>query len=110
MLLPIRIIMADDHELFRDGFAGMIKENQDMELVDQAPNGAFLVRQVEQLRPDVVVTDIKMETMDGVDATRIICKQFPGTRVIGLSVYDTPGRIREMLDAGAIGYLNKNAT
>ena len=109
-MVPIRIIMADDHEIFREGFAAMFRNHPEIELVDQASNGKFLIAQVEQHRPDIVITDIQMDGMDGIEATRIICQRFPSIAVIAMSMYDDNYTIMEMLKAGAVGYLVKNAS
>ncbi len=109
MSVPIRIIMADDHEIFRDGFAAMFRNNKEIELVDQASNGAFLVALVTKHKPDVVLTDIQMDNMDGIEATKIIRKRFPEIPVIAMSMHEDNYSIMEMLKAGAIGYLVKNA-
>jgi len=109
MTTPIRIVMADDHEIFRDGFAAMFRNRQDIELVDQASNGQVLLTLVERYRPDVVLTDIQMGPVDGVEVTRQITRRFPGTPVIALSMYEDNYSIMEMLRAGAMGYLLKNA-
>ncbi len=105
----IRVILADDHELVTEGFAKTIKEQPDLELVETTDNGEKLVALVEKHRPDVVITDIQMPIMNGIEATRIIRRRFPDTAVIGLSMFDYEYTIREMLQAGAIGYVNKSA-
>jgi DNA-binding NarL/FixJ family response regulator len=105
----IRIVMADDHEIFRDGFQLIISKAAHMELVAQASNGRELLEQVSSCLPDVVVTDIRMPQMDGISATREIRNKFPGIGVIGLSMHDEDDLILEMLEAGAKGYLLKNA-
>jgi DNA-binding NarL/FixJ family response regulator len=101
--------MADDHELVRDGFAAMIEINKEFELVGQASNGEFLVSLVRQYQPDVVVTDIQMPVMSGLEATGIIKKQFPDMPIIAMSMYDENYSIMEMLSAGATGYIAKNS-
>jgi DNA-binding NarL/FixJ family response regulator len=108
-MIPIRIIMADDHEIFREGFAAMFRDHSDIQLVDQAHNGEFLIAQVVKHKPDVVLTDIQMEGMDGIEATRIICRRFPNLPVIAMSMYEDTYTIMEMLKAGASGYVVKNA-
>ncbi len=109
-MIPIRIVMADDHEIFRNGFAALFQESRDMELMDLASNGAQLVAAVEKLRPDVVFTDIQMPVMNGTEATRIIHRRFPEIPVIAMSTFDDNQSILEMLRAGAIGYLGKYST
>jgi len=105
----INIIMADDHEIFRDGFAVMFRKSADIKLIAEARNGRQLVTLVEKHNPDIVLTDIKMPDMDGVEATRIITNKFPQVDIIALSMFDDDNLIIDMLEAGAKGYLLKNA-
>jgi len=105
----IKIILADDHEIFRDGFRVMLKKQTDIKLVGEAADGRDLVELVEQARPDVVLTDIKMPHLDGIEATRIIHKKFPEIPIIALSMFDDENLIVDMLEAGAKGYLLKNS-
>ncbi|RYG06263.1 MAG: response regulator transcription factor [Chitinophagaceae bacterium] len=105
----IRIVMADDHEIFRDGFRLMISRQEDIQLVGEAGDGKELVELVATLKPDVVVTDIKMPRMDGIEAAKTILQNHPDIGVIGLSMFDEEDLIIDMLEAGAKGYLLKNA-
>jgi len=107
--LPIRIVLADDHEIFRDGFRAMLKKQAAVDLVGEASDGEELLQVVKELQPDVVVTDIKMPKLDGINATRILTNEFPHIGVISLSMFDEENLIIEMLEAGAKGYLLKNA-
>jgi DNA-binding NarL/FixJ family response regulator len=107
--LPIRIVLADDHEIFRDGFRVMLKKQPGVELVGEAADGEELIKLVEELQPDVVVTDIKMPKLDGIKATTMITKKHPHIGVISLSMFDEENLIIDMLEAGAKGYLLKNA-
>lgn len=107
--LPIRIVLADDHEIFRDGFRVMLKKQPGVELIGEAPDGEELIKLVEELQPDVVVTDIKMPKLDGIQATKILTKRFKDIGVISLSMFDEENLIIDMLEAGAKGYLLKNA-
>ena len=106
----IRIVVADDHEMLREGFHNMLKKQTDIELVGEAADGKELVEIVEQQKPDVVITDIKMPKMDGIEATRAILKQFPDIGIIALTLYDEDTLIIDMLEAGARGYLTKTAS
>src|SRR5688572_30418215 len=106
---PIKVIIADDHEIFRDGFRVMLKKQPLIELIGQAANGQELLEQVRSLKPDVVVTDIKMPVMDGIEATRNLIKENADLGVIALSMFDEENLIMDMLDAGAKRYLLKNA-
>ena len=105
----IRIIIADDHEIFRDGFKLMINKQEDIELVGEAGDGRELIELTTALKPDVIITDIKMPRMDGIEATKHLGQEFPDTGVIGLSMFDEEDLIVDMLEAGAKGYLLKNA-
>ena len=107
--LPIRIVLADDHEIFRDGFQTMLKKQSNVELIGEAENGKELIELVEKLNPDVIITDIKMPKMDGVEATKILSDRFPEIGVIALSMFDEDDLVVDMLEAGARGYLIKNA-
>ena len=106
---PIRIVLADDHEIFRDGFRVMLKKQASVELVGEAGDGEELIKMVETLQPDVVITDIKMPKLDGISATKILTKKYSHIGVISLSMFDEENLIIEMLEAGAKGYLLKNA-
>jgi DNA-binding NarL/FixJ family response regulator len=107
--LPIRIVLADDHEIFRDGFRVMLKKQPGVELVGEAADGEELLKLVEKLQPEVVVTDIKMPRLDGIKATKMITTKYPHIGVISLSMFDEENLIIDMLEAGAKGYLLKNA-
>jgi DNA-binding NarL/FixJ family response regulator len=106
---PIRIIIADDHEILREGFLSMMKKQSDIEIVGEAKNGAHLLNLVAQLKPDIVITDIKMPEMDGIQATLEITRQFPATSVIAFSMYEEESLIVDMLKAGAKGYILKSS-
>jgi len=109
MSATIKIVLADDHEIFRDGFKVMLRKQKEVELIGEAANGEELVSVATALRPDVVITDIKMPRMDGIAATRQLSATLPGVGVIALSMFDEESLIVDMLEAGARGYLLKNA-
>lgn len=106
---PIRIVLADDHEIFRDGFNIMMKKQANIKLVGEAGNGAELIEVAGKLMPDVILTDIKMPRIDGIEATKIITKKYPEINIIALSMFDDDNLIIDMLEAGARGYLLKSA-
>jgi|SRR6185436_5896703 len=106
---PINIVIADDHEIFRDGFRVLIKKFQEIKLVGEAENGKELIEIVEKLKPDVVLTDIKMPKMDGIEATQYLTRTDSAINIIALSMFDEDNLIIDMLEAGAKGYLLKNA-
>lgn len=105
----IRLVIADDHEIFRDGLSLMLSKQPDMQLAGQAGNGRELISIVNELKPDVVLTDVKMPLMDGIEATRFLLSRNPNLRIIALSMFDEENLIVDMLEAGAKGYLLKNA-
>ncbi len=107
----ISIIIADDHAIFRNGFKSIIENLKDtkVEFIEEACNGLELVEKTKLHQPNIVITDIKMPVMDGLEACRIIRKDCPATRVIALSQYDDPRFMLEMAEAGASGYLTKYA-
>lgn len=105
----IKIIIADDHEIFRDGFKLMLSKQTHIQLIAEAENGKELVELVEKHKPNVVVTDIKMPILDGIEAAKKITKANNDIGIIGLSMYDEDDLIVDMLEAGAKGFLIKNA-
>src|SRR5258707_9100401 len=105
----ISLVIADDHEIFLDGLALMINKQENMTLVGQAFNGRELIQLVTEKNPDIVLTDIKMPFLDGIGACRLLLQQNPQLRIIALSMFDEEDLIVEMLEAGAKGYLLKNA-
>jgi len=109
MNATIRVVIADDHEIFRDGLALMLSKQKNIQLVGQAENGRQLVDMVLTLQPDIILTDIKMPLMDGVEASRFIIQKIPDAKIIALSMFDEENLVVNMLEAGAKGYLLKNA-
>ncbi|MDO6433915.1 response regulator transcription factor [Flavitalea sp. BT771] len=109
MKKQISLVIADDHEIFRDGLALMINKQENLSLVGQAGDGRELIQLVNDKQPDIVITDIKMPYMDGIAATRLMLQHDPLLKIIALSMFDEEDLIVEMLEAGAKGYLLKNA-
>jgi DNA-binding NarL/FixJ family response regulator len=105
----IRILVADDHPIVREGLAAILSTQPDFEVIGQAVDGADLVAQAGQLRPDVVLTDLEMPQLDGVGAILQLRRASPETRSIVFTVFDTDERILAALQAGAQGYLLKGA-
>jgi len=106
---PIKIILADDHEIFRDGFAGLLKKQDEIQLIGEASDGRELIALTGKLKPDVILTDIRMPNMDGIEATKILTHKFPHIYVIALSMFNDDNLVIDMMEAGARGYLLKNA-
>lgn len=109
MAKKISVVIADDHALFRKGMASIIKSFSDIEVIGEAENGVALIQLLERETPDVVLLDLKMPEMDGMEANKIIQKNFPNVRVIVLSMYDDDKFIIHLIEMGANGYLLKNA-
>lgn len=105
----IRILLADDHVMVRQGFKMILAAQADMEIVGEADNGRQAVELAERLRPDVVVMDVAMPDLNGIEATRRLAASSPRTRVLALSMYKDSVYVREILRAGARGYLLKDA-
>lgn len=106
---PIRIVLADDHAVVRSGFRMILDAQADMTVVGEASDGPGAVALAAKERPDVMVMDIGMAGMNGIEATRAILKANPGARVLALSMQKDGVYVREMLRAGARGYLLKDS-
>ena len=110
MTTQINLVLADDHEVFREGLRSMLSRQQNINIVGEAENGKELLAVTEKCKPDIVLTDIKMPFLDGIQATRLLAEKYPAMGIIGLSMYDEDRLIVEMMEAGAMGYLIKNAS
>ncbi|MBN2542557.1 response regulator transcription factor [bacterium] len=106
--MSIKIVIADDHEIMREGLRNLLEEQYNMEVVGEAENGRRAVELVEELNPDVVVMDISMPDLNGIEATRQVIKVCPGVKVVALSMHSQKRFVKEMLQAGASGYVLKN--
>jgi PAS domain S-box-containing protein len=104
----VRVLLADDHAVVRQGLAGLLREHGEIEVVGEAVDGAEAVDLALRLQPDVVLMDITMPALNGIDATERIMAALPQTRVIGLSMHEEADMGRAMLKAGAQGYLRKD--
>lgn len=105
--MPIKVFLADDHKIFRQGLREIIAEEQDMAIAGEAENGRDAITQIIKLKPDVVIMDVGMPTLNGIEATRQIKRDLPKIRVIALSMHLDEKIVVEMLRAGAVGYLCK---
>ena len=103
----IRVLLVDDHSIMRDGLRAMLEQSQDFEVVGQARDGVEAVRAAAELSPDVIVMDVMMPNMDGVDACREIMGSLPDTRVVMLTASTEEDAVTEAVAAGATGYLQK---
>jgi NarL family two-component system response regulator LiaR len=107
---PIRILMVDDHAMMRIGLATFLASYDDFELVGEASSGVEAVELCEQLEPDVVLMDLVMQDMDGVEATQVILSKQPDTKIIALTSFEEADLVRGVLQAGALGYLLKGVS
>jgi two-component system response regulator NreC len=105
----IRIVLADDHSVVRQGFRRILEAQSDMEIVGEASNGREALEQAALLTPDVVVMDVAMPELNGIEATRRMKEATPHSRVLALSMHKDSVYVREILRAGARGYLLKDA-
>jgi len=106
----IRIALADDENLFREGLANILSANPEYELVAQAENGKKLLEKIKLLAvlPDIVLIDLNMPEMNGIELNYVLQKEYPGMKVVILSIYNDEKYISKMIEAGACGYLKKN--
>lgn len=108
-LARIRVLIADDHDIFRDGLSLLLMKEPTLELVGDAANGKQLIQMAKELQPDIVLTDLKMPQMDGIEAIKTIKELYPAIKAIALSSFDSDAMVIDALEAGAMGYIIKNA-
>lgn len=106
----LRILLADDHKIIREGMRSLLEEQAGIEVVAEADNGRETLRLCRELLPDIVIMDITMPDLNGIEATRQIIAECPGVKVIGLSVHSERQFVKGMLHAGASGYLVKECS
>lgn len=106
---PIHILICDDHQLLIDGIRMMLEGESDLQYIGHALNGQEALDMIEFHTVDIALMDINMPVLNGIEATKIICKRFPDTAVIGLSMLNDLEMIRLMANSGAKGYLLKNS-
>ena len=105
--MKTRVLIVDDHPVYRDGLKVMINRETDMEVVGVAEDGEQAVTLIRKLLPDIVLMDVKMPIMDGVEATRQIHVEMPGMKILALSIYADDSFMENMMSAGALGYILK---
>src|ERR671917_1517362 len=104
-----RLLIVDDHDLVRDGYQRMLDREPDLEVVGEATNGREAVELCRELGPDLVLMDVRMPEMDGIEATRKIKGELPTTSVLVVTTYDNPDYLFEAVEAGAAGYVLQDA-
>ncbi len=107
---PIRVMVVDEHGMVRKGIIAYLRTCPDLLIVGEAQDGRQAVESYAQLQPDVILMDLQMPEMDGIAATRIICKESPTIRVIALTSFPDRDKVQDALAAGAISYLLKNVS
>jgi len=105
----IRILLADDHTLIRTGIATLLQTNRDFEVVGEAQDGEEAVEKTKQLRPDVLIIDLSMPKLSGIEATQIIKKKYPDVNVLVLTMHESEEYVYQILKSGAGGYVLKSA-
>jgi DNA-binding NarL/FixJ family response regulator len=105
--MSIRILLADDHAITREGLRSLIEKQSDLEVIGEAEDGRKAVCLVRELLPDILITDISMPNLNGIDAARQIVRDYPKVKVIALSVHSNKAFVADMLKAGASGYVLK---
>lgn len=106
--MPFRILVADDHEVVRRGLCALLQAQPDWEVCGEAADGREALEKAQKLRPDVIILDIGMPSLNGLEATRQILKINPQTKVLILTLHDSDQVVREVLNAGARGFLLKS--
>jgi DNA-binding NarL/FixJ family response regulator len=106
---PIRIFLADSQDLLREGVKRILAQRGGFDVVGEASDGQTALNAVLKTKPDVVLIDVMMPVLNGVDAAREILRELPGTKVLALSIYASDEYIHQILDAGALGYILKDA-
>lgn len=104
-----KIMIADDHEMFRDGIKLVLSQLPDYEIIAEASNGSDIMELIDAYQPDLVLMDVAMPGMDGITATKEAVKKYPDLKIIGLSMYSEGQYYREMIEAGARGFVLKKA-
>jgi DNA-binding NarL/FixJ family response regulator len=105
--MKTRVLIVDDHGVFRDGLKAVINHQADMEVVGEAENGEKAIALTRELLPDIVLMDVKMPVMNGAEATSRILAEIPAMKILALSIYANDEFMTSMMRAGALGYILK---
>lgn len=106
--MAVRILLVDDHQVLREGLRSLLEQEAEMEVVGEAGDGMTALRLVRELEPDIVIMDVNMEGLDGIDATRMISREHARSKVLALSMFLRKTFVTEMFKSGAAGYLLKD--
>lgn len=107
---PIRLLLADDHEVTRAGFAAMLADCPEFSIVGQAVDGRQALELCERLQPDIAILDIRMPVLNGLATARLLHERLPAIKVLLFTMYDSPDHLEAAISAGAVGYLLKDAS
>ena len=107
--MSIKIVIADDYKIYRDGLKVGLSADENLEVIAEADNGEELLKTLESFSPDVIIMDLKMPIMDGMEATKAVRKKYPSIKVLVVTMYEDDKFIIHMMENGANGYLLKNA-
>lgn len=110
MSKPIRIVIADDHTIVRQGLARLLEDQPNLDVVGEATNGRMALEKALELEPDIIIMDIAMPLMNGIEAAKRIRKELPKTKVLILSMYSNEHHIHDLLETGVSGYLLKDSS
>src|SRR5262245_47488707 len=105
--MSIGVLLADDHKVVREGLRALLEKQPDLDVIGEADNGRIAIQLSMQLKPDVVIIDIAMPDLNGIEATQKLTAEMPEIKVIGLSMHFDKRYVARMLNAGASGYLRK---
>ncbi len=108
--MTIKIVVADDHQLFREGLVNLLESDEQIQVIGQAEDGKIAIKKVMELKPDILLTDIAMPNMNGMEATRNLKKDLPDLKIIAVSMHSDRQFVKGMLTAGTDAYLLKNCT
>ena len=106
--MTIKVLIADDHQIMREGLRSLLEKEIDIQVLGEAEDGRMIQRMAQELLPDVIIMDVAMPDMNGIEATRQIVAQLPGVKIIALSMHDDRRFVLNMLKAGAAGYMLKD--
>ena len=109
-MTPITIMIVDDHKLVREAWAMILNSNPKFKVIAECPNAESAIMEVKELRPDVVILDVNMPGMNGIEAVPHIRRFSPVSKILGVSCYTFPDIARKMIQAGASGYVTKNSS
>jgi DNA-binding NarL/FixJ family response regulator len=106
--MSIKVLIADDHQIVREGLRALLEKEIDIRVLGEAEDGRMILRMARELQPDVIIMDVAMPDLNGIEATRQIVAELPGVKIIALSMHDDRRFVLNMLKAGAAGYMLKD--